>query len=55
MNRRRIGVGAVLAAALLAGGGYLYWRASAKDRLIADQKRLIAALEQRATHRPTVR
>jgi hypothetical protein len=47
MTRRRFGVGAVLAAALVAAGFYLYWRVTAKDRLIAEQKRLIAALEQK--------
>src|SRR5688572_24697518 len=47
MTKRRVGVGAVLAVALLAAGGYAYWRITAKDRLIAEQKRLIGVLEQK--------
>jgi hypothetical protein len=45
--RTRRAVAAVLAAGLLAAGGYVYWRVTEKDRLIAAQKRLIGELEKK--------
>jgi hypothetical protein len=47
MAARRVSVGLVLAAGLAAGGGWLWLRATEKDRVIAEQRRVIAALEQK--------
>src|SRR5688572_7706730 len=47
MASRRLSVGAVLAVTLAAGAAYLYWRSTEKERVIAEQRRLIAALEQK--------
>ena len=44
---RKVSVGLVLAVALAAGGGYVWWRVSEKDRVIAEQKRVIGELERK--------
>ncbi len=40
-------IGLVFVAAAAGVGGWVYWNATAKDRIIAEQKRVIAALEQK--------
>jgi hypothetical protein len=47
--RPRLGtvVGVTVLAAAAGVGGWVYWNATEKDRVIAEQKRVIAALEQK--------
>lgn len=47
MAIKRLGLSGVLLAALAVAGGWWYWRSTAKDRVIAEQRRVIAALEQK--------
>jgi hypothetical protein len=47
MQKLRVGAGFVLAVTIAAGGAYLYWRAGEKDRVIAEQKRVIGELEHK--------
>jgi hypothetical protein len=43
--RLRLGLGAILALALAGAAGYWVWTSSAKDRVIAEQRRVITELE----------
>src|SRR5512147_834759 len=47
MRRAGAIVGLAIAVLIAAGAGYLYWRASEKDRVIAEQRRVIVELERK--------
>ena len=47
MANKRLGLSGVLLVALAGAGGWWYWRSTEKERVIAEQRRLISALEQK--------
>lgn len=47
MRRAGAIVGLAIAVLIAAAAGYLYWRASEKDRVIAEQRRVIVELERK--------